>query len=305
MEQQVEFPSGGETLVGRLFRPDGAVGPLPTVVAAGGWCYTKEIVMPHVARFVNESAVQMLTFDYAGFGESSGKRRQHVDPWQQISDYRNAITYAESRDDVAADKIGVFGISYSGGHVLVLAATDPRVKAIVSVVPVVDGYATLKRDHGEARFVDLEQKILDARRQAALGVDDRIAMSTLTPNEELSVWPFPYNYEVFNKIKETEAPLHEHWCTTESAELLLSYTVFPFLSRILDKKVMMIVAGGDNITAWDLEIAAFNQVASPFKKLEILSGMSHLSLYADRGDTNVAATLIRDWYDENLAANAA
>lgn len=302
MEQRVEFPSGEETLVGQLFRPDGASGPLPTVVAAGGWCYTKEIVMPHVARFVNEAGVQMLNFDYAGFGESSGKRRQHVDPWQQISDYRNAITYAESRDDVDVDKIGVFGISYSGGHALILAATDPRIKAVVSVVPVVDGYTTVKRNHGESRFVDLEQKILDARRQAAHGVDDTIPMATLTPAEELSVWPFPYNYEVFMKIKETEAPLHEHWCTTESAELLLNYTVFPFLSRILDKKVMMIVAQGDNITAWDLEIAAFNQVASPFKKLEILSGMSHLSLYADRGDTNVAAALIRDWYGQSLVS---
>lgn len=300
MEQRVEFPSGEETLVGQLFRPDNATGPLPTVVAAGGWCYTKEIVMPHVARFVNEAGVQMLNFDYAGFGESSGNRRQHLDPWQQIADYRNAITYVESRDDVDTDKIGVFGISYSGGHVLILAATDPRVKAVASVVPVVDGYETMRRDHGALRFVDLQNKVLDARRQGASGVDDRIAMSTLTPAEEIAVWPFPENYEVFMKIKETEAPRHEHWCTTESVESLLSYAVFPYLSRILEQKVMMIVAQGDNITTWDLEIAAFNQMPSQSKKLEILPGMSHLSLYSDRRDTNVAAQLIKDWYAQSL-----
>lgn len=301
MECRVEFPSGTETLVGRLFRPDEATGPLPTVVAAGGWCYTKEIVMPHVARLVNDAGVQVLTFDYAGFGESSGSRRQHVDPWQQISDYRNALTYVESRDDVDTDRLGLFGISYSGGHVLILAAIEPRITSIVSVVPVVDGYTTAKRNHGELRFVDLNQKILEARRLAGKGIDDHIAMATLTPGEELSVWPFPYNYEVFMNIKETEAPLHEHWCTTESAELLLNYDVSPFLDRILDKKILMIVAQGDNITSWDLEIEAFNRIPSPFKRLDILSGMTHLSLYADRGDTNVAAALIRDWYRTTLA----
>lgn len=39
----------------RVFRPDEATGPLPTVMAAGGWCYTKEIVLPHVARIIKVS----------------------------------------------------------------------------------------------------------------------------------------------------------------------------------------------------------------------------------------------------------
>ena len=39
---------------------------------------------------------------------------------------------------------------------LILAATEPRIKAVVSVVPVVDGYANMKRVHGEVRFRDLE-----------------------------------------------------------------------------------------------------------------------------------------------------
>lgn len=61
--------------------------------------------------------------------------------------YRNALTYVESRDDVDSNRLGVFGISYSGGHVLILAAIDSRVKAAVSVVPVVDGHANMKRVH--------------------------------------------------------------------------------------------------------------------------------------------------------------
>lgn len=57
----------------------------------------------HIARIVNDGAVQVLAFDY---DETSSARHQHLDPWQQISDYRNALSYAESRDDVDPVRLG-------------------------------------------------------------------------------------------------------------------------------------------------------------------------------------------------------
>jgi uncharacterized protein len=301
MEERVEFRSEGETLVGTLFRPDDAEGPLPTVVAAGGWCYVKEIVLPHVARIVAHRGVQFLGFDYRGFGESAGARRQHLDPWMQISDYKNALTYVEQRDDVDADALGAFGISYSGGHVLILAATDPRVKAVVGVVPVVDGYANMRRVHGETQFRAFEEGILDDRRARYDGEGGTWSMSSPGFDQERAVWPFPRVTEVFNQLKATEAPGHEHWSTIESAELLTTYSVFPFLGRILDQDVMMIVAEGDNLTLWDLEIDAFNRIPSPYKQIEILSRVSHMSIYSEREDTNVAARHTARWFSERLA----
>lgn len=301
MQLNVKFPSDGESIAGILFRPDGVQGKLPTVICAGGWCYTKEIVLPHIARIVNEGGIQVLAFDYVGFGESSGARRQHLDPWQQISDYRNAITYAETRDDVNPARLGSLGISYSGGHVLILAAIDPRIKAIVSIVPVVDGYNNLRRAHGERRFADLQGAILDDRRRQVAGENEgTIAMASLRPYDELSVWPSPRVNEVFAQVKQTEASLHEHWSTLESAELLLNYSVSPFLPRVINTSVMMIVAEGDNITAWDLEVEAFNRIPSPTKQVEILPGVSHMSLYSDRADTNIAAAHAREWLSRTL-----
>lgn len=146
-ETRIEFSSDDTTLVGTCFRPERATGKLPTIVAADGWCYTKEVVQPHIARIVNEKGVQFRGFDYAGLGESSGERRQHLDSCKQISDYPNALTYVENRDDVNPAKLTDFDFSYSGGHVIILAAIDPRVKAVVSVVPGVDNYADMKRVH--------------------------------------------------------------------------------------------------------------------------------------------------------------
>ena len=303
MESRVSFNSDGETLIGTLYRPDGVEGPLPTVVAGGGWCYVKEIVLPHIARIVATQNIQFLGFDYRGFGESSGDRRQHIDPWEQISDYRNALTYVERRPDVDAARLGVLGISYSGGHVLILSAIDPRVKAAVSIVPVVEGFENMRRTHGETAFAALNELLLNDRRARAGGnPGGNLAMSSLTPSPtDLSTWPFARINEVFNQIKSSgEAERHIHESTVESTELLLNYSVFPFLERILDTRLLMVVAEGDNITMWDREIAAFNAVPSPHKRLEILPAVSHMSLYSERADTNRAAVAAAEWFSSTF-----
>ena len=74
-------------------------------------------------------------FDNRNFGASDGQPRQEIDPWQQVRDYRDAITFAETLDATDPDRIGIWGSSYSGGHVLVVGAIDRRVKCVVAQVP--------------------------------------------------------------------------------------------------------------------------------------------------------------------------
>src|SRR5262245_42731834 len=138
--EDVEFSSEGTTVRGWLYRPDvdASTENVPAVVLAGGWCYVRELVMPYYAEAFAALGIAALVFDYRNLGVSDGEPRQHLDPWAQIRDYQNALSYLEARGDVDAARLGAWGISYSGGHVLILAAIDPRVQAIVSQIPVVD-----------------------------------------------------------------------------------------------------------------------------------------------------------------------
>ncbi|WP_308169760.1 alpha/beta hydrolase, partial [Acrocarpospora catenulata] len=137
--EDIEFDSCGERLRGWFYPATGARGPAPTVILAGGWCYVRELVMPYYAEAFAAAGVNALVFDYRNLGASGGGDRQHLDPWAQIRDYQSALDYAQTRADVDDDRLGVWGISYSGGHALILGAVDPRVKTIVSQIPVVDG----------------------------------------------------------------------------------------------------------------------------------------------------------------------
>ena len=281
-KRNVEFNSVDALVRGTLILPSGARKP-PLLIMGGGWCYVKEIVMPHYAEALVAAGCAVLMFDYRGMGASEGQPRQHIDPWRQIEDYRNAISYAETLADIDADRIGIWGISYAGGHVLITGAIDSRVKCIISNIPVVDGYENMRRVHGTTRFNDLQDALLKDRRARARGEPSaRFAFSSLEPHNELSTWPFPLIHKVFHEIKAREAPLHEHWSTTESTELLLNYTVFPYTRRITNTPVLMVVAEGDEITLWDLEIEAFHSIPSPQKELAVIPKVSHMSLYAEK-----------------------
>lgn len=159
MREDVEFVSEGARVKGWFFKPEGS-GPFPAVVLAGGWCYVRELVMSQYAERFAAAGIAALVFDYRNLGVSEGEPRQHLDPWMQIRDYENALNYLERRDDVDSSRLGAWGISYSGGHALVLGAVDPRVRCVVSQIPVIDGYRNMRRVHGTLGFRKLMGEIL-------------------------------------------------------------------------------------------------------------------------------------------------
>jgi dienelactone hydrolase len=124
--KNIEFGvEGGVTLRGWLFVP-GAKGPAPAITMAHGYAGVKEHGMERFARAFAEAGFVVLVHDHRHFGASDGAERGDVDPWQQIADWRRAISFLESRPEVDAAQIGIWGTSYAGGHAIVLGATDRR-----------------------------------------------------------------------------------------------------------------------------------------------------------------------------------
>jgi fermentation-respiration switch protein FrsA (DUF1100 family) len=138
----VEFPSGGLRCAAWLYRPD-ADGPLPLVVMAHGFSGTREMRLDAYAERFAQEGIAALVFDYRHFGASAGEPRQLLDIRRQHEDYVAAIAYARQLDWVDANRIALFGSSFSGGHVLAVGAHDDRLAAIVSQCPFTDGLATL------------------------------------------------------------------------------------------------------------------------------------------------------------------
>lgn len=136
----VEFDAEGATLRGWLYRPRTGDSVAPVVVMAHGYNCLKEFYLDRYAEAVANAGHVVLAYDHRCFGDSEGEPRQELDPWVQVRDYRHAITFAQTLDGVDPDRIGVWGSSYAGGHVLVVAAIDRRVGCVVAQVPTISGW---------------------------------------------------------------------------------------------------------------------------------------------------------------------
>ena len=58
----------------------------------------------------------------------------------------------------------------------------------------------------------------------------------------------------------------------------MSYSVVPFLPRILDVPTLVIVAENDDLTLWDLEMDAYNAIPTSKKRLVTIGGSTHMTL---------------------------
>jgi cephalosporin-C deacetylase-like acetyl esterase len=126
----------GLKLAGLFYKPEKPnATKLPCIVMSNGFGAIKEMgILPFAERFPTELGVAVLLYDNRNLGASEGEPRQEVIPSFQISDYSDAITYAQLREDVDEKSIAIWGTSYSGAHVLTVGAVDRRVKAVVSQV---------------------------------------------------------------------------------------------------------------------------------------------------------------------------
>jgi dienelactone hydrolase len=138
----VTFRSGDADCAAWLYRPDGD-GPLPLVVMAHGFSATRELRLDAYAERFCAAGLGALLFDYRHFGAGGGEPRQLLSVARQHADYEAAVAYARALDWVDADRVALFGSSFSGGHVIAVAAGDPRIAAIVSQCPFTDALASL------------------------------------------------------------------------------------------------------------------------------------------------------------------
>jgi dienelactone hydrolase len=106
-------------------------------------------------------------------------RRKRLIPQQQVLDIRNALYYLQGEPGVDRVRVGVWGTGMSGGHVIVVAATDARIKAAVSQAPVIEGKdlprkasaptgALLRAEQRRARTGEFPISAADAETKLAL-----------------------------------------------------------------------------------------------------------------------------------------
>ena len=292
----VPFPAeGGIELSAWLFVPDQQATRLPAITMAHGYAGTKYHGIEPMAESFAEAGLLVLVHDHRGFGDSGGEPRQDVNPWQQITDWRRAISYLQDRPEVDENRVGLWGTSYAGGHAIVLGATDRRLKAVVAQVPTIDGYASgLRRVPPEAV----------AALEAQFAADDRAqlrgdAPATVGIVSDGSGKPAAYTAAdaVSFYLRPLPAGVWENKVTARSTRWARMYAPGDFIERVSPTPLLMVVADHDHVAPTDLQLKAYERALEPKRLVMIKSG--HFDPYLAEFKTASGAAI--DWFRTHLA----
>lgn len=294
-EKRVEFVVDGETVRGTLRYPSGVDGPVGAVALGHGWSMTAGGDLEEYAKAITARGIATLTFDFRNLGLSDGSPRQELNPWKQVEDYRGAVTFLRRQDHVDPARIGIWGTSYSGGHVLVAAATDPRVACLVSQVPTIDGYAAAKRRNTPEQLTATAQMFIDDHEARADGQNPQMVQTIQVDPSRFAAYPQPDSF-AYMSDEGARATGWINGTTLRSLELARQYAPGKFIERIGDRPVMMIIADNDVLTPTDFQREAFEALTGP-KELVVIPG-GHYDVYTSAlAETKLAAA---DWFERWL-----
>lgn len=142
--EDLSFTVDGAECAGWLYRPGGDGRPqVPGVVMAHGFGMTRECRLDVWAEAFAAAGLAAFVFDYRFFGASGGQPRQLLDLVAQRRDWTAAVAALRATSGIDAGRIALWGTSFSGGHVLHVAARDRKIAAVVAQVPFTDGRSSL------------------------------------------------------------------------------------------------------------------------------------------------------------------
>lgn len=290
----------GITLRGWHYVPDSGSGPFPTVILAHGFSAVKEMYLDRFAEAFALAGMASVVFDHRNFGASDGKIRQDIDPWCQIRDYRDAITFAETLPQTDASKIGVWGSSYSGGHVLVVGAIDRRVKAVVAQVPLISGHANSRRLIRADFIAGFHRACEDDRRARARGEAPTMIPVVAQNPMDASALPTADSWDWFTATHAARAPSWKNEVTLRSVEMFTEYEPGSYIPFISPTPLLMVVALDDHLTVADEALSAYERALHP-KKLVTLGG-GHFDAYV--ADFAAACAPATAWFQEHLGCTS-
>lgn len=141
--EDVWFNSGHDRISAWLYRPD-RTGDAPLLVMAHGLGAVRTMRLDAYAERFSAAGYACLVFDYRNFGDSEGQPRQLLDVGMQLQDWTAAVAYGRTLPGIDDRRIGLWGTSFGGGHVIATAARLPGIAAVVAQCPFTDGIASAR-----------------------------------------------------------------------------------------------------------------------------------------------------------------
>jgi fermentation-respiration switch protein FrsA (DUF1100 family) len=299
MRHDVTFLSKGLKCSGWLYLPDDlAPGDRrPAVIMAHGFSGTKDLYLSNYAEPFATAGFVTLAFDYRYMGESEGEPRCQQFPWDNQEDYRNAISWLSRQPQVDPERIGLWGTSYSGTHVIQVAAFDRRVKAVVSqacgTLGGLDAFGALLGREGLDRLL---VTLLEARLAAYPDGPIPYLPVVAAPGQPATMND-PGMYEFFTRAQ-AECPHWENRITTETVEKMFEADLTMARMLVAPTPVLVVTCTHDAMIPLGLVYEKMATMSEPKKLVEL--DCAHHEIYNTQPYLGQAIEVEIAWFKEHL-----
>ena len=290
LRREVAFMSGGVTCRAWAYVPgDSVQRPAPCIVMAHGLSGTRNASLePYAERFA-AAGFYVVLFDYRYLGDSDGEPRQLISIPRQLEDWKSAIAFARAMPGVDPERIGLWGCSLSGGHVIVAAAGDKRIAAVSAQCPMLDGHASARKVRKQVGFGKISRlaaaSLLDTAR-AAFGLSPYY-IALVSPPGELSAMPTPDAYDGLMAI------VPPGWRNEVAARLFLRLPFYRPIryAREVDCPTLLIACEHDTVVSTEAAAEAAERMGDKARLVTLPIG--HFEIY--RGE----------WFERSISEQLA
>jgi uncharacterized protein len=294
VRKDVIFKSEGLNCSGWFYIPRNLkqADKLPAIIMAHGISGVKEMNLDGFAQRFAQAGFIVLVFDYRFQGASEGEPRGQMFYSEQITDYRNAITWVSLQGGVDTSRIGIWGTSFSGAHALCVAALDKRVKAVVVQAPYAGSTIEqmIKRIESNSNWI-VQNRIEKYTKNIShyLPMVDSAGKYAVLPQKEAYDW--------FTQTAKEKAPNWKNQMTIESLDRNSEYSPRFYVQLISNTPMLMIIASHDIITPTEDEKSMF-ELAKTTKKLIVVEG-GHFDAYQGAGFEKFCQPAV-EWFTKYL-----
>jgi fermentation-respiration switch protein FrsA (DUF1100 family) len=298
--EKIFFQSEGLKVIGNLFRPENYEGNsslLPAVLVAGAMTGIKEQVAGSYAERIAKSGFVTLAIHHRHFGESEGEPRQHEDPAKKMEDFKNAISFLSTIEDIDREKIGACGISMGGGYMLQLAAFDRRIKAVSIVASGLNLGDTLVEMLGKEGFINSLKEQNKARQKHYETGEVQYIPAVATDNKPAAMTgdePFEYY-----GTSRAWSPGWVNRYTTESIENLMSYNAVTYAHHVSPTPLLIVHGRKDRYCLPKFAQQVYDEAGEP-KEIMWLDTSNHIDLYDNDKYVGPAINKIVEWFNAYL-----
>jgi uncharacterized protein len=264
-------------------------GKHPVVVLCHGFCGVQDLLLPSFAEAFARAGYAAITFDYRGFGASGGEPGRLV-PANQIEDILAVVDWARSREELDGERIGLWGTSLGGGHVMGVAARDKAIRCVVSQLAFAEGeqvVAGAMSAEEKAAFADTLDR-MQAKKEST-GKEMMVSLPRVLSDEQSKA--FYEKYRGDHPSLEIKIPFL-------TVREMFRYRPADAAAQ-LTCPTLVVVAGQDKVNPPAQGVALYEAVTATEKQLHVEETATHYDLY--EGDHfNKARDIQLDWFERYL-----